>query len=260
MRAPASSRAIASAARAGRPSQIPIAAAGEPPAGGDRERELVGVLVGDDDADRAERGGDAGDQQHRDPQQVAEQHLLEASAGGRGRRLCRRRRGRRAARSRAAPRRRRRRRRRRARAHPPARARAGRRTRRGRCGRRRRTAPRSRRASLISRRTAIPLWTVASGRTSSTMRPRCGDEALLLGEHGDLARPLRRGLLVGGPAPVDRLDRALVLEPQPDPRRAGPSRGRRRTRPRRRRGRRAPDRGGASESPGPSSSSPWLPA
>ncbi len=35
-----------------------------PPAGGDGERELVGVLVGDDDADRPERGGNRGDQQH----------------------------------------------------------------------------------------------------------------------------------------------------------------------------------------------------
>jgi MFS family permease len=34
----------------------------------------VEVAVGDDDPDRAERGGDAGDQQHRDPQQVGEQH------------------------------------------------------------------------------------------------------------------------------------------------------------------------------------------
>ncbi len=75
MRAPASSRAIASAARAGRPSQMPIAAAATHQPAGDGERELVGVLVGDDDADRAERGRDAGHEQDRDPQQVAEQHL-----------------------------------------------------------------------------------------------------------------------------------------------------------------------------------------
>ncbi len=35
---------------------------GEPPGEGDRERELVGVLGGNHDADHAERGGDAGDQ------------------------------------------------------------------------------------------------------------------------------------------------------------------------------------------------------
>jgi MFS family permease len=45
-----------------------------PPAGADDERGGVRVTVGDHDADRAERGGDAADQQHGDPQQVAEQH------------------------------------------------------------------------------------------------------------------------------------------------------------------------------------------
>ena len=45
-----------------------------PPGRRDLERELVGVLVGDDDADGAERGRDARDQQHRDSQQVTEQH------------------------------------------------------------------------------------------------------------------------------------------------------------------------------------------
>jgi MFS family permease len=34
----------------------------QPPAAGDRERDLVGVLVGDDHRDRAERGGDRGDE------------------------------------------------------------------------------------------------------------------------------------------------------------------------------------------------------
>ncbi len=47
---------------------------GDPPSGGDGERQRVGVLVGDHDADRAEGGGDAGHQQDGDPQQVAEQH------------------------------------------------------------------------------------------------------------------------------------------------------------------------------------------
>lgn len=42
--------------------------AGEPPRERDRERELVGVLGGNDNADDAERGRDAGDQQHRDAQ------------------------------------------------------------------------------------------------------------------------------------------------------------------------------------------------
>jgi MFS family permease len=36
--------------------------ADDPPARGDRERELVGVLIGDDHADRPKRGGDAGDE------------------------------------------------------------------------------------------------------------------------------------------------------------------------------------------------------
>ncbi len=44
------------------------AGAEDPPAAGDRERDLVGVLVGDDDGDRAERGGDGRDQQRRDAQ------------------------------------------------------------------------------------------------------------------------------------------------------------------------------------------------
>jgi MFS family permease len=41
---------------------------GDPPSGRNLERELVGVLVGDDDADDAERGRHAADQQHRDAQ------------------------------------------------------------------------------------------------------------------------------------------------------------------------------------------------
>jgi MFS family permease len=46
----------------------------DPPAGGDGERERVGVLVRDHDADGAERGADPGDQQNGASQQVAEQH------------------------------------------------------------------------------------------------------------------------------------------------------------------------------------------
>ena len=46
----------------------------DPPAGGDREREVVGLAVGDQNADRPQRGGDTRDQQHRGPQQVAEGH------------------------------------------------------------------------------------------------------------------------------------------------------------------------------------------
>ncbi|MGH2952496.1 MAG: MFS transporter [Solirubrobacterales bacterium] len=45
-----------------------------PPAAGDDQRHGVGVAVGDHDRDRAERGGDAGNEQHGHPQQVAEQH------------------------------------------------------------------------------------------------------------------------------------------------------------------------------------------
>ncbi len=48
--------------------------ADQPPGAGDDQRELVRLLVGDDDADHAERGGNGADQQDRDPQQVAEQH------------------------------------------------------------------------------------------------------------------------------------------------------------------------------------------
>jgi MFS family permease len=40
--------------------------AGEPPHRGERERELVGVLIGDDDADRAEGRGDTADEQDGD--------------------------------------------------------------------------------------------------------------------------------------------------------------------------------------------------
>lgn len=46
----------------------------DPPGAGDRERRPVGVAVGDHDGDRPQRGGDACDQQHRSPQQVAERH------------------------------------------------------------------------------------------------------------------------------------------------------------------------------------------
>ena len=237
VRAPASSRAIASAARAGRPSQMPIAApAIHQPAATASANSLASWLA-TIDGDRAERGRDAGDQQDRDAQQVAEQHLEQAPQQVEERLrpgddevgavldLRRRLGGGDADADRVL--------------ELPARrpARAGRRRRRGRCGRRRRTARSSPPPPRTSRRTAIPLWTVASGRTSSTMRPEVRDQALLLGEHGDLARPLRRGSGVGGAAPVDRLDRALVLEPQADRRRAGPSRGARRTRP-------PPSRGG----------------
>jgi MFS family permease len=45
-----------------------------PPAAGERERDVVGVLVGADHGHRSERRGDPGDEQHRDPEQVAEQH------------------------------------------------------------------------------------------------------------------------------------------------------------------------------------------
>jgi MFS family permease len=45
----------------------PDRGAGDPPRRRERERELVGVLVGDHDADGAQRGGDGADQQDRDP-------------------------------------------------------------------------------------------------------------------------------------------------------------------------------------------------
>jgi MFS family permease len=45
-----------------------------PPAGGDRERQVVALAIGDEDADRAEGGCDARDQEHRRSQQVAERH------------------------------------------------------------------------------------------------------------------------------------------------------------------------------------------
>lgn len=47
---------------------------GDPPAARDRERQVVGLAIGDDDRDRPQCGGDARDQQHRPPQQVAERH------------------------------------------------------------------------------------------------------------------------------------------------------------------------------------------
>ena len=48
------------------PQPDPDCGPGDPPPGRERERELVGVLVGDDNADRAERGGDGADEQRRD--------------------------------------------------------------------------------------------------------------------------------------------------------------------------------------------------
>jgi MFS family permease len=45
-----------------------------PPAAGEREGDVVGVLVGADHGHRSERRGDPADEQHRDPEQVAEQH------------------------------------------------------------------------------------------------------------------------------------------------------------------------------------------
>ena len=48
----------------------------DPPGAGDDQGGGVGVLVRDDHADRAERRRDAGDEQHRDPQQVAEGHRV----------------------------------------------------------------------------------------------------------------------------------------------------------------------------------------
>jgi MFS family permease len=45
-----------------------------PPREAHDQRGCLEVAVGDDHADRAERGGDAGDQQDRHPEQVAEQH------------------------------------------------------------------------------------------------------------------------------------------------------------------------------------------
>jgi len=46
----------------------------DPPAEGDGDRELVGVAIGDDDRDRAERGRDGGGEQGAAPKQVAERH------------------------------------------------------------------------------------------------------------------------------------------------------------------------------------------
>jgi MFS family permease len=46
----------------------------QPPSAGDRERHGVGFLVRDHDANRAERGGHPGDQEHGAPEQVTEQH------------------------------------------------------------------------------------------------------------------------------------------------------------------------------------------
>ena len=46
----------------------------EPPSSGDSKRNRLPVPAGDQDAHRPERGGDAGDEQDGDPQQVREQH------------------------------------------------------------------------------------------------------------------------------------------------------------------------------------------
>jgi MFS family permease len=58
----------------GAPEPDPDQRRDDPPAGGDRERQLVGLTVGDQDADRPQGRGDTCHQQHRHPQQVAERH------------------------------------------------------------------------------------------------------------------------------------------------------------------------------------------
>jgi MFS family permease len=45
-----------------------------PPAAGDDQGDVVGVLVGDHHGDRSKRRGDSGDEQDGDPQQIAEEH------------------------------------------------------------------------------------------------------------------------------------------------------------------------------------------
>ena len=67
-------------------------------------------------------------------------------------------------------------------------------------------------ASSTSRRTAIPLWTVASGRSSSTIRPRCGTRPSSSASTAISRARCAAAPAFGGAAPVDRLDRALVLE------------------------------------------------
>jgi len=47
-----------------------------PPASGEDQRRDVGLLVGDDHGHRAQRGRHGRDQQHRDPEQIAEQHRV----------------------------------------------------------------------------------------------------------------------------------------------------------------------------------------
>ena len=221
---------------------------------------LVGVLVGGDDGDRAERRRHAADQQHGDPQQVEEQHqpapqrALErtANSGPVDDQV-------------------------RARASSAGRlgggdadadralelARGGQRAQGAKASRSVRSSPPN--SAALDRRPREqpphrhPLVDSASGRISSTLRAEARDQALLLGERGDLAARRSAAVLVGGPAPVERLDRALVLEPQPGaaqprPSRGGDEAGRRRAAV----AERGVERGRGVA--GPSSSRPWLPA
>ena len=137
---------------------------------------------------------------------------------------------------------------------------AGRGTHRGRCGRRPRTAPARSAASESSRSTAVPLSTPEGRADLQHLAPPARLETGLPRGARDLARLPLGGLLVGGPAPVKRLNRSLVLDPQPGGVQRGALRARRRNRARSGRLRRAPGRRSASWAPGASSSRPWLPA
>ncbi len=74
VRAPASTRAVASRDPSGAPEPDPDRRGARPPDGGDREREGVGFPVRDHDAHHPERRRHPGDEQDRASQQVAEEH------------------------------------------------------------------------------------------------------------------------------------------------------------------------------------------
>ena len=172
-------RRSAALVSARRPSQIPISAADHPPAGRERDEQVVAVPAGAGHGHRGEHGGRAGAGQDRGVEEVGEAHVRSPRLSAAAPRATRSRRpcpsthhvGL-ARRSRTGPRRS---------AHRPARplelcprrpsARA-RGRRRGRSRRRPRTGRRRRRRRPGTRRSPAPLSIRTGGRTSSTLRPQ----------------------------------------------------------------------------------------
>ena len=100
-------------------------------------------------------------------------------------------------------------------ARPPRAARAGGGRRRGRCGRRRRRRRASSWSAASSEATAASLPPPPTGRSSSTLRPQCGSSPAWPASTAISRARRSAARLVLGAAPVQGLDRALVLAPQP---------------------------------------------